>query len=79
MKTTFEVKNTWDEMNVRLYMTIEKIIELTAIAIETSQNEPHREKEYKETKSIIELRNNFKQPNISIIRNPEKRRGRKNI
>lgn len=31
-------------MNVRLYMTIEKIIELTAIAIETSQNEPHREK-----------------------------------
>ena len=44
MKTTFEVKNTWDEMNVRLYMTIEKIIELTAIAIETSQNEAHRDK-----------------------------------
>jgi len=39
MKTTFEVKNTWDEMNVRLYMAIEKIIEPTAIAIETSQNE----------------------------------------
>ena len=42
MKTTFEVKNTWDEMNVRLYMAIEKIIEPTAIAIETSQNEAHR-------------------------------------
>lgn len=79
MKTTFEVKNTWDEMNVRLYMAIEKIIEPTAIAIETSQNEAHREKEYKETKSIIELWNNFKQPNVSIIRNPEKRRGKKNI
>ena len=79
MKTTFEVKNTWDEMNVRLYMAIEKIIEPTAIAIETSQNEAHREKEYKETKSIIELWNNFKQPNVSIIRNPERRRGKKNI
>ena len=39
MKTTFETKNTLDEINVRLYMAKEKITEPTAIAIETSQNE----------------------------------------
>lgn len=59
MKTTFEMKNTLDEINVRLYMAKEKITEPTAIAIETSQNETEKKrvrkkerKKLKETKRV---------------------------
>lgn len=73
MRTTkCEVKNTLDGKNGKLDLAKEKISELKHIEIETIQSETQREiRIFKNEKSISELWEYFKQPNICTSLVPE--------